>query len=214
MSTDTLVELAIDMLIGFFVLLTFAFIIGICIYLIWNSIRTILKPEKEDQLHYYKHLRLDLFILGAIFVFIVYCASIGISSIHPILGRNIFGIIFFIFNGETETADASKWVYFVFSAVFVALIPQLPKLAHSEEIQFRKGTNNWPHGIVRSIKFGLIHMTSFYVPLSIALALSIPGLYFTQKYFSGGVDESTKAHLHYNIMAVLFIVGYTILKFI
>ncbi len=214
MSFDTLIDLAKETLAIFLVLLTIVFLVGVCVFIVWTSIRTLLKPQENDQLHYYKQLRLDLFILGAVLVAIVYCTSVVISSIHPILGRNIFGIIFFIIDGEKETTDASKWVYLAFSAVFVTLIPQLPRLAHREEVQFREGTDNWPDGIIRSIKFGLIHMTGFYVPLSIALALAIPGLYFTQKYFSGGVEESTKAHLHYNIIAVAFIVAYTIQKFI
>jgi hypothetical protein len=94
-----------------------------------------------------------------------------------------------------------------FGPIFLLLLfVNLPRLAAAEEEEFRLGTKNWKHAVPRSISFGLMHMIVG-LPLSVALALSIPGMWFTSQYFKGGVARSTAAHAVYNMMlaTVLFV---------
>ena len=85
------------------------------------------------------------------------------------------------------------------------LVMNMPKLAHDEELDYRRGTPNWPHALVRSIRFGLDHCFVG-VPLSAGLALSVGGLWFSYQYFRGGVERSTVHHLTYNTIIVTVIV--------
>lgn len=98
-----------------------------------------------------------------------------------------------------------QWKYY--AALFLpVLFFALPSLARCEEEDFRQGTRNWVDGVKRSIKFGLAHIIAL-IPLGVALALSIGGLWFTYQYFKGGVKRSTVYHSVYNsiVVVVLFI---------
>ena len=91
-------------------------------------------------------------------------------------------------------------------APFVLLLAfLLPRLALTEERLFRAGTRDWRRGVVRSVLFGLAHL-SMGIPLGAALGLSIGGLWFTYQYFRGGVPRSTIYHLAYNVIALIVIV--------
>ncbi|GEM_PF-5940654 len=100
--------------------------------------------------------------------------------------------------GNILTAPLS---YPILAIPFLALLALvLPRLAEMEEQTFRRGTRSWKDGIWRSLAFGLVHMLVG-VPLAVALALSIGGLWFTRQYFLGGVARSTVYHLCYNCVA-------------
>jgi len=86
----------------------------------------------------------------------------------------------------------------VFCAV---LFLALPELARIEEEMFRKGTTSWLNALKRSTVFGLTHMLSG-VSLGIAIGLIVAGLFFSHKYFKGGVELSTQAHFQYNVIAI------------
>lgn len=93
-----------------------------------------------------------------------------------------------------------------FALPFAALLfLALPLLAELEEQIFREGTRNWPHGIVRSVVFGLIH-TAAGVSLAAGFALIIAGLWFTYQYFKGGVSRSTSYHIAWNVTLVSVLV--------
>jgi hypothetical protein len=89
-----------------------------------------------------------------------------------------------------------------FGLVFLALLFfNLPGMARSEEEMFREKTKSWRDGIPRSIAFGLFHCIVG-VPVAVGLALTIPGLWFTQEFFWGGVDRSTRVHAVYNMLMI------------
>lgn len=134
----------------------------------------------------------------------------GNAGVQPILdmGRSGYALL---------------WVVAV--AVFCLLLVLMPFFAHSEEVDFRKGRETWKRILPTSLKFGLWHMVVG-VPLSVGLALALPGLYFAWKYKRGferamreiegcpldaaraiGVYRSTVCHTLYNsiIMVLIFV---------
>ena len=92
-----------------------------------------------------------------------------------------------------------------FGLIFIGLLAlNLPRLARREEEVFRRGTQNWMDAAFRSLKFGLIHMVVG-VPLGAALALWITGMFFSWRYFVGGVRESTFYHTLHNGVILAFL---------
>jgi hypothetical protein len=95
----------------------------------------------------------------------------------------------------------------IIPAVFIVmLVPALPLFAESEERMFRLGAEHWSTGrrLRRAVEFGLAHAL-IGIPIGVALALSIGGLYFTWAYLRGGIAESTRAHLAYNLSIVALV---------
>jgi hypothetical protein len=94
------------------------------------------------------------------------------------------------------------------------LVPLLPLLAEREERMFREGAEAWSTGrrVRRAVEFGLVHLIMG-IPVGVALALSLGGLYFTWAYLRGyrrggreaGVLESTAAHLAYNFTIIVVV---------
>ena len=72
---------------------------------------------------------------------------------------------------------------------------------------FRQGADHWSTGrrMRRAVEFGLVHAL-IGIPIGVALALSIGGVYFTWRYLKGGILESTRAHLAYNLEVVILVV--------
>jgi hypothetical protein len=120
-------------------------------------------------------------------------------------------------NGNVIIGSSSRAPGFwgrVLPLVFlVVLLPLLPLLAEREERLFRLGAESWSTGrrVRRSVEFGLVHLVMG-IPIGVALALSVGGLYFTWAYLRGyregggdpeaGVAESTRAHLAYNLVVL------------
>lgn len=92
-----------------------------------------------------------------------------------------------------------------FGFIFIGLLAlNLPRLARREEEVFRRGTRDWKDAAFRSLKFGLIHMVVG-VPLGAALALWFSGMFFSWRYFVGGVRESTYYHTLHNGVILVFL---------
>ncbi len=132
--------------------------------------------------------------------------------------------------GVTPILDVGRSGYVLLWAaaigVFCLLLVLMPFFAHSEEVDFRKGRETWKRILPTSLKFGLWHMWVG-VPLSVGIALSLPGLYFAWKYTrairhamradadlsledarDAGIYRSTVCHTLYNsvIMLLIFII--------
>lgn len=97
----------------------------------------------------------------------------------------------------------APWIGLPFTLL---LFLNLPRLARYEEEAFRYGTKNWTQGALRSLRFGLTHCLVG-VPVGFGLALGIGGLWFTDRYFRGGVPLSTRYHAVYNawLTSLLFV---------
>ena len=114
--------------------------------------------------------------------------------------------------GEAEVTSGTVWEWLV-PLVFVTLLaPALPLFAQREEEIFRLGAEERTRRqrMVRSVLFGLVHAVVG-IPIGAALALSVGGFYFTQRYLAGfartgrrdeALLESTRAHTAYNLAIV------------
>ncbi len=109
--------------------------------------------------------------------------------------------------GSTERTAGTPLDWIIPAAFLALLTPALPLFAESEERMFRSGAQHWSTGrrIRRAVEFGLVHAL-IGIPIGVAIALSIGGLYFTWRYLSGGLLESTRAHLAYNLEVVILVV--------
>lgn len=91
------------------------------------------------------------------------------------------------------------WLLPVMVVLFAVAIPVL---AETEEWLFRRGTRGWwPSGVTRSVLFGLFHLGAG-VPIFAALALTIPGLWFTRQYMRGGLERATIYHAAWNYQLI------------
>jgi hypothetical protein len=124
--------------------------------------------------------------------------------------------------GGTERTEGTALAWIVPAVFLVLLIPGLPLFAEAEERMFRLGAEQRTRlgRLRRSLEFGLVHAI-IGIPIGVALALSIGGAYFTDRYLRAfrrtgsapaAVLESTRAHLAYNaiivgLVAVLLIVS-------
>ena len=79
----------------------------------------------------------------------------------------------------------------------ILLAVNVPRAARSEEISYRRGTQNWKVGRWRSLHFGLLHCLMG-IPIYAGLALSVGGLWYTHQYLKGGISRSTLHHSTYN----------------
>lgn len=109
--------------------------------------------------------------------------------------------------GATSTTTGTPLEWIIPTVFLILLIPALPLFAETEERMFRQGAEHWswPHRVRRSIEFGLVHAL-IGIPIGVALALSIGGLYFTWRYLKRGLFESTRAHLAYNLEVVVIVI--------
>jgi len=113
--------------------------------------------------------------------------------------------------GATDRTAGTALEWVVPLVFLVLLVPALPLLVEREERMFRAGSEHrtfWQR-VGRGVVFGLVHAL-IGIPVGVALALSIGGWYFTVMYLRGGLAESTRAHLAYNL-TVLVVVALAIL---
>lgn len=138
--------------------------------------------------------------------------------------------------GRTDATSGTPLEWLIPLVFLVLLVPCLPLFAEREERSFRLGAERWSRGrrLVRSVEFGLVHAV-IGIPIGVALALSLGGVYFTWAYLRGyrkaaraaagdaglydvigtplslpsareqALAESTRTHLGYNLTIVLLV---------
>ncbi len=79
------------------------------------------------------------------------------------------------------SSSTTPWIRLFVPLFLLAFAFMLPFFANWEEKEFRKGYLDHSSIIKQSIMFGLIHCTVG-IPISIGIALIIPGLFFAVKY--------------------------------
>lgn len=167
------------------------------------------RDVRDHVLEIVRGLRVRHFVLAVPVLVAVITAAFAFTSVPGLswgwwsaiggVGSPVLG------SSERSAGTPLEWIV---PAVFLTmLIPALPLFAESEERMFRLGAENWSNRrrVMRSIEFGLVHCL-IGIPIGVGLALSIGGLYFTWAYLRGGMAESTRAHLGYNL-TVFSIVG-------
>jgi hypothetical protein len=108
--------------------------------------------------------------------------------------------------GGTDRTAGTPLEWLIPLVFLLLLTPALPLFAEREEIMFREGAEHRSVAgrLRRAVEFGLAHAL-IGIPIGVALALSVGGIYFTWRYLKGGVPESTRAHLAYNLEVVAIV---------
>ena len=125
--------------------------------------------------------------------------------------------------GSTERTVGTPLEWLVPLVFAALLLPGLPLFAEAAERIFRFGAEgwSWPRRLWRSgLAFGLVHLVVG-VPIGVALALAVGGLYFLAVYLraarrrgpSAGLLESTRGHLAYNLVIVVILVVATVVTY-
>ena len=84
-----------------------------------------------------------------------------------------------------QTSSGPGWMGYAPVVIIPVLLINIPRLAHSEEEQYRFGSEaqSWSQRLWTALKFGLVHLVMG-IPVGVALALSIAGLGFLGVYLS------------------------------
>ncbi len=182
--------------------------VPITVYVIASLAITAAQGRFAESLRWYRAIRPLIVLQSAGVLAAVIAAAVGLLALNnPILDWGWWTVVAAQVGdqsggGNIITAPLSYPLLVPPFVVLLVLV--LPRLAESEELTFRRGTHNWRDGALRSLVFGLIHMVVG-IPLAVALALSIGGLWFTRQYFLGGTRRSTLHHLTYNCIALLLV---------
>lgn len=186
-----------------------AYVVGSIGLAAWQS-------RSADHLRWYRRIRPDVVVQDLVVLAAVIGAAAALLSLdNPVLNFGWYQFLVQDVGGDPSGGGNIITAPFSYRALIVPfvglLLFVLPRLAETEELIFRRGTRTWRQGIARSFVFGLVHMLVG-VPLAVALALGLGGLWFTYQYFQGGVARSTVYHLTYNLIvlgmvAVVSLVG-------
>ena len=180
----------------------------ITLYVIASLVLTAAQGRFTDSLRWYREIRPFMVLQSAGVLATVIALAVGLLALNnPILDWGWWTVVASQVGDQSGGGNiiTAPFSYPMLVPPFVVLLVLvLPRLAESEELMFRRGTLTWRDGALRSLVFGLIHMVVG-IPLAVALALSIGGLWFTRQYFLGGTRRSTLHHLTYNCIALLLV---------
>lgn len=186
-------------------------------YRLFGGASLLRRPEvRRRWIGIVRGLRLHHFLLAWPVLFAVATAAALLVSIPGLswgwwsaiggVGSPVLGV------SENSAGSALDWLIPV--VFLLLLVPTLPLFAEAEERMFRVGAEQWSTAkrVRRAVEFGLIHALVG-IPIGVALALSLGGVYFTWRYLRGGLLESTRAHLAYNWTIVGILVAAVALSF-
>jgi hypothetical protein len=188
--------------------LLFKSTIPITAYVVASLVITASQGRFSDTLRWYRQLRPLMVLQSAGVLAAVVAVAVGLLALNnPVLDWGWWTVVAAQVgdqNGGGNIITAPFSYPLLIPPFVILLVLVLPRLAETEELMFRRGTRSWRDGAGRSLLFGLIHMLVG-VPLAVALALSIGGLWFTRQYFLGGTHRSTLYHLMYNCLALALV---------
>lgn len=171
---------------------------------------------KAVTLRIVRGLRLRHFLPVPLVLTLVILAAYGLTSL-PLLSFGWWTAIGGEGNpvfGSSDRTSGTPLAWLIPLVFMILLIPALPLFARREEEMFRAGAESWPWAkkIGKQVLFGLVHAL-IGIPVGVALALSIGGLYFLGMYLRGfrrggpveALLESTRAHTAYNLTIVVIV---------
>lgn len=138
---------------------------------------------------------------------LVALAATGLLSIHPIFKWWIGALFIKAEEGDELPGNVNLLAFRVpvLGPIYgLAIAFVLPVMCFWEEEIFRQGTHSWPEAIVRSIAFGAAHILVG-IPVGVATALIILGLWLSLCYFQGGINLSTVHHTTYDLIVILLL---------
>lgn len=203
------------MLLAIVATMTFQSNVPITAYVIGSLCLTAWQGRHASHLRWYRSITPLMLLQNVAVLAAIFAIAFGLLELdNPVLNFGWYTLLEQSMGhddggGNIITAPLS---YPVLVAPFLLLLLFVfPRLAETEEMIFRRGTRDWPMGMRRSLLFGLVHMTVG-VPLAVALALSIGGLWFTYQFFQGGTARSTPYHLAYNLLVLMLIGVVTVVQ--
>jgi len=137
----------------------------------------------------WKRFRFWMFIQVFILIVIVFTVAIFLGNHIPYLHYGWLHLILekggsIITTPIAAGAHSPHIMLRILPPIFLfTLLVSVPFLANGEERIFRKGYHTWGKMIRQSIRFGLVHLIAG-IPISLGIALIIPGLFFAHKYQS------------------------------
>jgi len=165
-------------------------------------VRPLIVGSAQEHWRFFKQIRPVMIIQNLLVLVVVGIAALATVYLMPFLDRSWLYNLHITRDGSAPNIYIIPFTIKFFGLFYAALfVLDLPVLAYDEEEIYRKDTRSWRHGMVRSLRFGLMHC---FVggPIYIGLALSIGGLWFTYQYFKGGIERCTTHHLTYNLIVV------------
>jgi hypothetical protein len=130
----------------------------------------------------------------------VIATSIALHKVFPFLDWSWFALLGDKGTNVTVAPMKIPYIGVIFTAI---LIYNLPNMAYAEEDMFRNGLSTWMEALPWAVVFGMTHCIAG-VPIYAGIALTISGLWFTSRYFSGGIELSATHHVAYNLIVVVF----------
>lgn len=174
--------------------------IALTVFISWTLLDAgVLHGNYKKFLELFRKMRPVMFLTNLPVQVLTICVGLFLNSV---VGLKWGWTSFLHSDGSTSNVNLIGFSYVWFAPIFaVLIIIAMPLLTLTEEQIFRKGTGGVASVLIRSLIFGLIHMVAG-ISLGFALALTIPGIWFTYQYKKGGVKRSAAYHLAWNYLLI------------
>lgn len=143
------------------------------------------KQRREEYLSTVRAIRWWMVPMGLLQLSLVLGAALSLAQLIPQLWWGwwrLFGGVGNIAFGQTDQPGLGWTIVGVIIPISVTLL--VPALAYSEELACRLDSEDETRvaGLIRQLKFGLMHSAFAGVPIAAGLALTISGIYYRQVY--------------------------------
>lgn len=143
------------------------------------------EQRRKEYLSTVRAIRWWMVPMGLLQLTLVLGAALGLTLLIPQLWWSwwrLFGGVGNIAFGQTDQPGLGWTIVGVIIPISVTLL--VPALAYNEELAFRLDSEDETRvaGLIRQLKFGLMHSAFAGVPIAAGLALTISGIYYRQVY--------------------------------